>query len=274
VGIQRESRLFGPPTQFRHPSPGIIYREAGVPYVLCDRLLDYLIHTQRSNAPPQTTSDQWVGMAMSKRPAHCSRTNPTLPPLHHHMALPMAGKPICEPHSSELQRSPTSFLSLLAPSFCQRSICTPSPPPSHSLLSLLTAVLLNLLLLSASPPAPPRVLNMTSTGLDEKSASSHKELDDVYLGNGKDIANARTISKREPPPYVRALSPEERVHAEAAPVRKIDFRLVPPIIVMYIMNYLDRNNIAAARLAVWNPISSSKAPSIRRPSRFSSLATC
>ena len=64
----------------------------------------------------------------------------------------------------------------------------------------------------------------------------------------KDVpTNTRTI--REPPQLVRYLSPEERQHRETALVRKIDFRLLPMIILMYIMNYLDRNNIAAARLA-------------------------
>ena len=60
---------------------------------------------------------------------------------------------------------------------------------------------------------------------------------------------ASRAGTHEPPPYVQSLSPEERASAEAKLVRKIDFRLIPPIIVMYIMNYLDRNNIAAARLA-------------------------
>ncbi|KIX92719.1 uncharacterized protein Z520_11571 [Fonsecaea multimorphosa CBS 102226] len=64
----------------------------------------------------------------------------------------------------------------------------------------------------------------------------------------EDIGNARTL-RREPPPYVKSLSPEERRIAERALVRKIDFRLIPMIVIMYILNYLDRNNIAAARLA-------------------------
>ena len=58
-----------------------------------------------------------------------------------------------------------------------------------------------------------------------------------------------TRTKRQPPELVRDLSPEERQRLEKALVRKIDFRLLPMIILMYIMNYLDRNNIAAARLA-------------------------
>ena len=55
--------------------------------------------------------------------------------------------------------------------------------------------------------------------------------------------------RREAPPLIQALSPEERSQAEKHLVRKIDARLLPMVILMYIMNYLDRNNIAAARLA-------------------------
>ena len=55
--------------------------------------------------------------------------------------------------------------------------------------------------------------------------------------------------RREPPPLIKDLSSEDRRRLELALVRKIDFRLLPMIILMYVMNYLDRNNIAAARLA-------------------------
>ena len=40
---------------------------------------------------------------------------------------------------------------------------------------------------------------------------------------------------REPPPYVKSLSPDERAIAERALVRKIDFRLIPTIIIMYVL---------------------------------------
>jgi hypothetical protein len=53
----------------------------------------------------------------------------------------------------------------------------------------------------------------------------------------------------QPPEYVRQMSLEERRKAEDALRKKIDIRLMPMIVIMYIMNYLDRNNIAAARLA-------------------------
>lgn len=64
------------------------------------------------------------------------------------------------------------------------------------------------------------------------------------------VANANKPNpKKEAPLYVANLSPEERAEAERKLVRKIDFRLLPIVIIMYILNYLDRNNIAAARLA-------------------------
>ena len=52
-----------------------------------------------------------------------------------------------------------------------------------------------------------------------------------------------------PPELVRNMTPEYRLVVESRLKRKIDLRLLPMIILMYIMNYLDRNNIAAARLA-------------------------
>ncbi|KAF3398002.1 hypothetical protein F1880_006439 [Penicillium rolfsii] len=76
------------------------------------------------------------------------------------------------------------------------------------------------------------------------------DIDKSYVDNIETVANANKPNPRkEAPAYVAGLSPEERAAAEKALVRKIDIRLLPMIIVMYILNYLDRNNIAAARLA-------------------------
>ncbi|KAL9116195.1 MAG: hypothetical protein Q9227_000566 [Pyrenula ochraceoflavens] len=81
----------------------------------------------------------------------------------------------------------------------------------------------------------------------EKELNRHVSSDEF---EGDTSPNAhRPDRKREAPEYVRSLSDEQRVAAEKALVRKIDFRLIPALIIMYIMNYLDRNNIAAARLA-------------------------
>ena len=69
-----------------------------------------------------------------------------------------------------------------------------------------------------------------------------EKVEDLY-------ANNVPRTQREPPPLVKALSPDERARVEKHLVRKIDERLLPMIVLMYIMNYLDRNNIASARLA-------------------------
>ncbi|KAJ5620259.1 MFS general substrate transporter [Penicillium lagena] len=45
------------------------------------------------------------------------------------------------------------------------------------------------------------------------------------------------------------LTEEERCHMEQKLVRKVDVRLLIMIVLMYILNYLDRNNIASAKLA-------------------------
>ncbi|KAF2194415.1 pantothenate transporter liz1 [Zopfia rhizophila CBS 207.26] len=64
-----------------------------------------------------------------------------------------------------------------------------------------------------------------------------------------DPGHGTASSKLEPPPLVAQMSQEQRIEAENKLRRKIDIRLLPMIILMYIMNYLDRNNIAAVRLA-------------------------
>ncbi|MCJ1252059.1 hypothetical protein MMC30_009297 [Trapelia coarctata] len=83
--------------------------------------------------------------------------------------------------------------------------------------------------------------NENGYGIDNKPAG-----DDV-----SDLGPTRTLTgrRREAPPLVKGLSQDERRRLERALVRKIDFRLMPMIILMYILNYLDRNNIASARLA-------------------------
>lgn len=48
------------------------------------------------------------------------------------------------------------------------------------------------------------------------------------------------IENTELPPLLRGLSPEEIAVLEKKLKRKIDWRMIPPLIVMYIMNYLDR----------------------------------
>ena len=53
-------------------------------------------------------------------------------------------------------------------------------------------------------------------------------------------AENATPHRLQPPEFIRNLTPEEREHLEKALKRKIDLRLLPAILIMYIMNYIDR----------------------------------
>lgn len=52
--------------------------------------------------------------------------------------------------------------------------------------------------------------------------------------------NGVVMDDRGLPPLLRDLGPEEITILEKKLKRKIDWRMMPPLIVMYIMNYLDR----------------------------------
>ncbi|KAJ5088486.1 Major facilitator superfamily domain general substrate transporter [Penicillium angulare] len=88
---------------------------------------------------------------------------------------------------------------------------------------------------------------MSPDGADNIEAG---DVNKAHVDNVEFVANAaKPNARKEAPPYVAGLDAEERIRAEKALVRKIDLRLLPMIIIMYILNYLDRNNIASARLA-------------------------
>ncbi|KAH9906848.1 major facilitator superfamily domain-containing protein [Xylariomycetidae sp. FL2044] len=70
----------------------------------------------------------------------------------------------------------------------------------------------------------------------------------THLSGVADLGQARSRGLRAPEIIAR-LSPEQRLELENRLRRKIDWRLLPMIILMYILNYIDRNNIAAAKLA-------------------------
>jgi hypothetical protein len=73
----------------------------------------------------------------------------------------------------------------------------------------------------------------------------HAQMEHV-IGTGSEGMAQATL--REAPAFIQNMTAEERALAERRLTRKIDIRLLPMIILMYILNYLDRNNIAAARL--------------------------
>lgn len=79
------------------------------------------------------------------------------------------------------------------------------------------------------------------------SASKGSASDHVEYTSGKDDGT-NDLAGRMPACLV-TLSSEERNLMEKQLVRKIDLRLLIMMVVMYILNYLDRNNIASAKLA-------------------------
>jgi hypothetical protein len=70
-----------------------------------------------------------------------------------------------------------------------------------------------------------------SGSADEKPASL--KVEDAAAGQP-------TRGRLQPPPFIASLTPEQREDLEKKLKRKIDWRLLPAVIIMYIMNYIDR----------------------------------
>ncbi|KAJ7643659.1 major facilitator superfamily domain-containing protein [Roridomyces roridus] len=66
-----------------------------------------------------------------------------------------------------------------------------------------------------------------------------------YENENKDDDKAEIVAQEDDLP---AIGTPERLHAERRLVRKLDYRLLPTIFLIYIMNYIDRNGITTARL--------------------------
>lgn len=82
-------------------------------------------------------------------------------------------------------------------------------------------------------------------------AHNHEETIDKEVETWTDVVTKDLLNHtlHEAPPLVLAMSAERRLAVEKSLRSKIDFRLLPMVVLIYIMNYLDRNNIGAARLA-------------------------
>lgn len=86
--------------------------------------------------------------------------------------------------------------------------------------------------MSAHVPTSERISN-EEPNVDKQATEYFDEIEAAQDA----VKPSRTL---EAPPLVRDLSPADRERLEKRLVRKIDFRLLPPVILMYIMNYLDR----------------------------------
>ncbi|KAI1501911.1 major facilitator superfamily domain-containing protein [Biscogniauxia marginata] len=90
------------------------------------------------------------------------------------------------------------------------------------------------------------------TDADHESSNGESKSDsDIKTSPLSGVADLRQASRRglQPPPIIARLTPEQRLELEKRLVKKIDIRLLPMLVLMYILNYIDRNNIAAAKLA-------------------------
>ncbi|KAJ4301348.1 hypothetical protein N0V90_003440 [Kalmusia sp. IMI 367209] len=71
---------------------------------------------------------------------------------------------------------------------------------------------------------------------------------DIELAKDLDLGYSETVRNDRMPNSLRALSQDEVAALNKKLVRKIDFVILPIIGILYILNYIDRQNLAAAKL--------------------------
>lgn len=69
---------------------------------------------------------------------------------------------------------------------------------------------------------------------DRNSNEIYDEKAAVDMIDRVETAHTQGLTRMEAPELVRNMSPEERAHAEKILVRKIDFRLMPMLVIMYV----------------------------------------
>jgi len=79
--------------------------------------------------------------------------------------------------------------------------------------------------------------------------NTKSKVDDVtvFKSTGEEVENVPTKQLTLLDTY-RSYTPEFSKETEAQLVRKIDLRLLPLVVTIYLFNYLDRNSITQARL--------------------------
>lgn len=80
-------------------------------------------------------------------------------------------------------------------------------------------------------------MEQTVNAVEHAKADIAKEVEEVNDGQDANM-----------PELLRQYSPEEYAELEKALVRKIDLRSLPILIILFLLNILDRNAIANARL--------------------------
>lgn len=74
--------------------------------------------------------------------------------------------------------------------------------------------------------------------------ASHSHREHLILGD-----NIETPSGNDMPMILQQLTPEQYKKVGYKATLKMDIIIIPCLMIMYILNYLDRNNIASAKLA-------------------------
>jgi tRNA uridine 5-carbamoylmethylation protein Kti12 len=93
--------------------------------------------------------------------------------------------------------------------------------------------------MASASEKPDSGLKLDDSGSDSKGHA--QELDNVEAApHALTEEEGHKKKKFEAPEFIRIMTPEQREEIEGNLRRKIDARLMPMIVIMYIMNYLDR----------------------------------
>lgn len=84
------------------------------------------------------------------------------------------------------------------------------------------------------------VVGKIDSASDEEARTQQIESNDEKSSNTATLPPALAARVFEAPEFIRKMTPEERLGVESRLKRKLDIRLMPMIVLMYIMNYLDR----------------------------------
>lgn len=91
-------------------------------------------------------------------------------------------------------------------------------------------------------PAPPGYKEQNEVKPLERVETPTKHVEGPIIGDEKPAKDALSDDRDfQPPEIIRYLSAEQRATLEKRLRRKIDLRLLPMIVVMYILNYIDRS---------------------------------
>jgi hypothetical protein len=132
----------------------------------------------------------------------------------------MTGYPQCPTTPiSQPQKFPVNKNSCHSPYF-PSSLIFPRPHSPHSA---------SFLLKMANQTAPPKAMDEKSLHEDEEAKTTSDPMLAIYL-------------------EYAAQTPQWKAHHTSRLIRKVDVRLLPLLILMYLLNFLDRSNLAQARL--------------------------